>query len=120
MRQKALVCWEWIKDHTVEIISFVIITIFIALMAFFIQAALTNAGNEISEGIIVDKYYKEAYTLTTIRSVSENVTMPVTEYHPAVYRFKIQGDKDGKTVEYSFSVTETEYNAYKIGDYYTR
>lgn len=111
---------KWVKEHIVEMIVVASIAVVFGVVAFGIIDTKNNDMNKISEGIITDKYYRAAYTSTTTQRISKNVTMPVTQYHPATYHFKIEGNKDGKIVEYVFAVTENEYNAYKIGDYYNR
>ena len=55
----------------------------------------------------MDKQYTQAYFIDNI-------------YHSAAYRFTIAGEKNGRSVQYTFSVTEDEYDRYKIGDWYTR
>lgn len=120
MKRKALISLKWIKEHLVETSIFVVAIVCVGAMIFCVSAALANEGNKINEGVIVDKRYTAAYTSTKTYPVPENTTMPVKEYHPATYHFKIRGDKNGETVEYTFAVTENEYNAYKIGDYYKK
>lgn len=105
--------WEFI-------FSVFVIALTVIFVVIFIHGAVVNESNEISEGIVVDKYYSAAYSSTENRRTSKGLTIPVTKYHPATYQFKIRGDKNGETVEYVFAVTESEYNAYKIGDYYKR
>lgn len=123
------------KEHCLKIIRFIksnisiekICCFFIALITIFciiavgmvIQAELANESNRISEGFIIDKYYNAAYTSTQYYTVN-GTSVPTKTYHPETYEFKIKGTKDGKSVEYTFDVTEREYNAYNIGDYYKK
>ncbi|MBD5128475.1 MAG: hypothetical protein HDT43_00895 [Ruminococcaceae bacterium] len=97
-----------------------IIAAVVVMMTLIICGVTANEHNRISEGVIVDKNYNAAYSKTTDRRISDGMTMPVIEYHPATYYFTIKGDKDGKIVEYTFEVTENDYNTYRTGDYYKR
>lgn len=105
--------------RTGKIFVLVITAVIFLFIGAILFAAVANESNRIDAGIIVDKHYQQAYTTTSYQRVGET-TVPQTHYHPATYYFTIKGDKDGQTVEYCFSVTETEYSQYKIGEYYTR
>ena len=101
---------NWIKDHIVEFIVLLIITV---IMVFIIIAACVNESHRISEGTVVDRHYTAGYT-----TVGTNDKSPV--YHPPEYTLTISGMKDGEEVEYTFDVPEVEYVKYNIGDHYPK
>ena len=101
------------------ILCIVIIAIAVAGFVLSIIAGVANSANRISEGVLVDKHYSPAYTTTTYTG-SGNNRRAVPRYHSAKYRFTIEGEKNGETVRYTFDVTESEYDRYKVGDYYVR
>lgn len=88
------------------------------ILAVALVCGISNANNRITEGIVVDKRYHAPYTTTTYTG-SENNRIAIPKYHPERYVFTIEGDKDGKTVQYTFDVTATQYEQYSIGDYFT-
>lgn len=102
---------KWVVNTFVVIIFIVVIGLF----AVAIVGGVLNESNKISNGIIVDKWMDEGETRY---SSGENGGHMYS--YPPSYHFTISGDKDGKIVEYSFSVSESDYNAYKIGDEYRR
>lgn len=65
------------------------------------------------EGTITDKRHNEAYTTTTFRPTGLE-----TRFHPEEWRLVVEYDIDGKKKITSYSVTEEEYNSYKVGDVY--
>ena len=109
-----------IKGFSLE--DFIIALILIvcaALIVVYIILGVVNASSEIDEGILIDKHYTAQYvTYNNVNTGESNIMIPVT--HPERYSFTIQGEKNGETVEYTFSVTEDEYPQYNIGDYYRR
>ena len=62
---------------------------------------ISNEMNEISAGIIIDRYVDTGIGATA-------------------YYLIIEGPLNEKTVNYRFEVSEEEYGRYKIGDYYER
>lgn len=88
------------------------------ILAVALVCDISDANNRIIEGVVVDKQYHAAYTTTTYTGTSK-ARMAVPKYHPERYVFTIEGDKEGKTVQYTFDVTETQYEQYSIGDYFT-
>lgn len=99
-------------------VKVIIAFIFVVLIGTFvvgIASTVLNESNKISNGVIVDKWMDEGGT-----RYSSNKDGGHMYSYPPSYHFTIEGDKDGKTVEYSFSVSESDYNAYKIGDEYSR
>ncbi len=101
---------NWIKDHIVEFIVLMIITV---IMVFIIIAACVNESHKISEGTVVSRHYTAGYT-----TVGTKDKPPV--YHPPKYTLTIRGMKDGEEVEYTFDVPEAEYVKYNIGDHYPK
>ena len=89
----------WDSSDFVPVILFVVV---LAALAAAIVGAASNALCEIDCGIIVDKH------ISTI-----NRKVPVC-------RFTIEGYKYGIAVQYTFAVTEYEYDQYSIGDYYDK
>ena len=102
---------NWFVNIFVAIIFIVVIGSF----AVAIVGEVLNESNRISNGIIVDKWMHEGGT-----RYSSNKNGGHMYSDPPSYHFTIKGEKDGKSVEYSFSVSESDYNAYKIGDEYRR
>lgn len=102
----------------VEVI--VIITI-IAILATIIVVGMIpgilNEKNRITEGIIVDKSYTAESVTTDYRNVGDTL-IPFTHREPAHYHFQLEGEKDEIKVKYWLEVSENDYNAYRIGDYY--
>lgn len=95
-------------------------SIIAALIIFVVPIAcsISKAFDHTTEGIVVDKRCYVAYTTITYTGPTNN-RIAMSEYHPERYEFTIEGDKDGKTVQYTFDVTETLYKQYSIGDYFT-
>lgn len=104
---------------TDNIVNIIMLAVGLLIICVFLYVGVKNESNKINEGIIVDKSYRAAYSTTTYRSQGD-LKLPVTKYHPATYHLVIEGEKDGKTVTYCFAVTEDDYKAYKIGDYYRK
>lgn len=96
-----------LKFSITEIIGILIVCVVIFLIGAVIVGLVLNETNRLSEGIIVDKQFSPARFIDGT-------------YYPSTYRFTIAGEKNGKSVRYSFSVTKNEYDRYKIGDWYKR
>lgn len=108
---RGICCADFITGITIVAILGVIICMIIS--------CIMNAANKINEGIVVDKNYCAEYVTYTYSSSGDNkIMIPHTE--PESYSLTIQGEKNGKTVEYSFNVPEQEYFQYNIGDYYRK
>ena len=97
-----------------QIIAVAITVVVIGMFAGVLGWVIYNESNHLTEGIVVDKDYSPAHT-TYIHTSNKTV---VPEYHAANYSMKLQGQKDGETVTYWRTVTELEYHAVDIGDYY--
>lgn len=93
----------------------IIVIVVVAILGTLIFATVYNHRNKIDEGIIVDKQYTAEYS-----HYSSDKNGGHFYRTPASYSFTIEGEKDGETVRYTFSVTKEEYDQYKIGDYYKR
>ncbi len=90
---------------TIAFISFVLIGA--------IVGAVENESNHIETGVVVDKNHRSSYTSVTRTGNSHHYTV-----HPDRYNLCIEGEKDGETVKYWFSVTSGKYEMYQIGDTY--
>lgn len=110
---------EWLKEHVMEIIIAIFMIFVAGLMALAIIASVENEINRISEGVVIDKNYSNAYTTVVYTEVGDT-KIPHNVYHPESYKLKIQGEKDGEIVTYWFECTAEEYQQYKIGDYYMK
>lgn len=102
---------DWLIENGVYIIFAVIIVAVIGLVV----AGCANEANRIDNGVIVNKRMDAGGTY-----YSSDKNGGRLHSYPATYYFTIQGEKDGKTVDYTFEVTAEEYEAYKIGDEYRR
>ena len=89
-----------------QVISAVIVIAVIAIFLVYVVGAGVNSVNSIGEGVIVDK---------RISSITNQKI-----FCPKTYYFTIEGEKRGKTVRYTFEVTEGEYETHRIGDWYER
>lgn len=84
------------------------------------SALLLTACSAISSGTITEKTYHEAYSYITMQCTAYNtngtcmVTVPITQYVDESFSFSII---DGKDTGWVY-VTETEYHAYEVGDWY--
>lgn len=103
--------------HIDKIIGGLIIAVCLVVIVAGFFALAENESNRISEGTVVDKYYKNAYTSIICRNIND-VMMPQPIYHPETYQLQIEGEKDGEMVTYWFECTADEYHQYNIGDYY--
>lgn len=74
----------------------------IGVLCLILTMAIRNECNKISQGTVVSKDY------TPGRYTAESFTIT------------IEGEKDGKVVEYTFAVPESEYTMYNIGDWYPK
>lgn len=95
-----------LKCDIEQFISVAVIATTITALLMLIIGGGINEIHAIGEGRIVDKY---------IGSV-----MNQKVFCPKTYYFTIEGEKRGKTVRYTFEVTEGEYEIYRIGDWYER
>ena len=96
--------------------AFAIALALILCLSIFIFTACNDKYIGI-EGTIIDKEYKEPHT-TTYFIKSGNIMIPMKMHHPAEWYLRVEYNIDGKKKTTSYSVTEEEYNSYKIGDMY--
>lgn len=94
-----------------KIIGIIVVVVLVVTLI----GAISNEKNKISHGVVIDRSYTAPFTSYTY---SGDVKVP--EYHAARFTLTIRGEKNGKTVEYSFSVPESEYVQYQIGDNYPK
>lgn len=73
---------------------------------------VSNHAHKIDHGEIVDKNYTAGYSSWRGKNGYK--------YNPEKFELTIKGEKNGKTVEYTFTVPETEYYMYNIGDDYPK
>ena len=110
MKIKLKKIWNSFRDNFIEIIVALVI---VSVLGGIVFACLKNESNKISEGTVVDKDYTSAWT-----SYGSENSPP--HYHPAKCTLTISGEKNGKYVEYSFDVPESEYAMYNVGDHYPK
>lgn len=86
---------------------------------------LFGCAKQITEGTIVDRNFKKAYTeVTQVPQYGANgqVTHYTTQttHHPDKWTIVIEGQrsKDGKIVKETYKVSEKEYNKLEKGDYW--
>lgn len=68
-----------------------------------------SENHRVSEGYITDKIYIPA---------NHSINRNGNSYYPARYYFTIAGENGGEYSEWTIDVTESEYNSYKLGEYY--
>ena len=106
-----------IREKILAAFTALIIIAAFGLCGVAIWYVADNESNRISEGIVIDKDYNSAYT-TYNHIKSGNSYINVPQFHPENYNIRLEGKKDGEPVTYWKRVTEQEYSAYEIGDYY--
>lgn len=89
----------WGFGNWATVIATIIVLI---LIVSVIICDIVNFSNEIDCGTVIDKHIFSR------------------RYRGTMYRLTIEGEKNGRTVQYTFAVTEQEYDRYRIGDYYDR
>ena len=94
-------------------IPFIVLALVILVGAITVWAILANERNRISEGTVVHKEYTNGY------STGGYDNQPA-RYHPPSCSLTIAGEKNGKYVEYTFDVPESEYVMYSVGDHYPK
>ena len=93
-----------------------IIAASVTTIGIIIYCGIQNEMNAISEGTIADKYYApESIETTTDKNGHTHIS-----HHRAIYRFKLQGEKDEVMVDYWTEVPAEDYFKYRIGDWYVR
>ena len=94
-------------DIFLNILMVLLITVLIICIASWI----INEHNKIDSGIVIDKRHTRAHTTPTRFGMIR---------HSESYKLTIKGEKNGKTVEYTFDVSEEEYDSYDVGDKYPK
>lgn len=97
--------WEWLADNLPKIAFIAMTVAVIASFAAAVGGIVVSENSRIGSGVIVDKYMDPGGRMHS---------------YPVSYHFTINGIRDGEEVEYTFEVSESDYAAYKIGDYYRR
>lgn len=107
--------FEWIGDNLEQLAAVLIVVVVVGIMLGILVTGWQNEANRINSGIITDKQMDAGGAYYTIDKSGGRM-----HSYPPSYSFTITGEKDGKVVEYTFEVSKTEYNSYKIGDFYER
>lgn len=89
------------------LIELIVVIVVIGILGIIITLAIKNENNKITQGTVVSKDY------TPARASSKS-------YMPETFTITIEGEKDGKIVEYTFNVPESEYAMYNVGDWYPK
>ena len=97
-------------DVGIMICNILMVVLFV-LLIICIVSWVSNERNKIDSGIVTDKHHTSAHTTPTRFGMIR---------HSESYTLTIKGEKDGKTVEYTFDVSEDEYDSYNIGDKYPK
>lgn len=95
------------EDIFINTLLVVVIVIGILCIASWI----INEHNKIDSGIVIDKHHTRAHTTPTRFGMIR---------HSESYKLTIKGEKNDKTVEYTFDCSEEEYDSYDIGDKYPK
>ena len=103
------------KIYRETITTAIIIVCFFVLLGGILAGAIINENNRIDSGVIVDKHMDSGGS-----ALNSDIHGSHYRNYPPSYRFTIEGRKNGEIVQYTFEVSEEEYNAYKIGDQYNR
>ena len=92
----------WMRDLDEDNISSIFLCIFIVIIIFICGVSFTeNERNKISQGTVVSK---------SMSSPNPNPCIKPS------FTITIEGEKNGKIVEYSFFVPEREHVKYNIGE----
>lgn len=74
----------------------------------------TNQENNITSGIVIDKYDYRPQCTTIVNKI------PITFYYSRRYKIKIQNTVKDQTIERWIELDKETYNSYDIGDWYPR
>lgn len=108
------------KKRRIDFAFIFIFAVIVIAMAGMIVSIIVNEGNRITSGIVVDKQFNPSYSYADVSWSGQGNSRYYYDQRSDRYSICIQGEKDGKTVRYWFSVTEEEYIMFHIGDYYSR
>lgn len=95
------------KKKGLTVIEIIVGVVIVIVLLLVLGGALLNEKNKISEGTVVDRTYESGY-------MTDNGYV-----HPKC-KLTIEGEKNGKLVQYTFEVPESEYAQYQVGDHYPR
>lgn len=95
------------KKKGITVIEIIVVAVIVIVLVAIIGGALLNEKNKISEGTVVDRIYEAGY-------------MTDNGYRHPKCKLTIEGEKNGKTVQYTFEVPESEYVMYNVGDHYPK
>ena len=95
------------KKKGLTVIEIIIAAVIVIVLVAIIGGALLNEKNKISEGTVVDRIYEAGY-------------MTDNGYRHPKCKLTIEGEKNGKLVQYTFEVPESEYVQYQVGDHYPK
>lgn len=95
------------KKKGLTVIEIIVAATIVIVLVAIIGGALLNEKNKISEGTVVDRIYESGY-------------MTDNGYVHSKCKLTIEGEKNGKTVQYTFEVPESEYAQYQVGDHYPK
>lgn len=85
------------KYKGLTLIELIVVIAIIGVIGIIVTPTIINESNKISQGTVVSK-----------------------SYTPESFAITIEGEKDGKIVEYTFNVPESEYVMYNVGDWYLK
>lgn len=103
------------KFDIVRLFSAIIFIVVVATIAVGLIATVSNETNRITEGLVVDKEYTSGYA----HASGANKSLTYRNVPPSYYLI-LSGEKNGKPVRYRCEVTEAEYEATHVGDYYRK
>lgn len=87
------------------LIELIVVLVIIGVLCLICYSAIKNESNKISQGTVVSK---------SMSSPNPNPCIKPS------FTITIEGEKDGKSVEYTFNVPESEYVMYNVGDWYPK
>lgn len=95
------------KKKGLTVIEIIVAAVIVIILLLILGGALLNEKNKISEGTVVEREYESGY-------MTDNGYV-----HPKC-KLTIEGEKNGKLVQYTFEVPESEYAQYQVGDHYPK
>jgi len=95
------------KKKGLTVIEIIVASVIVIVLLLIIGGALLNEKNKISEGTVVERTYVSGY-------------MTDNGYVHSKCKLTIEGEKNGKIVQYTFEVPESEYAQYQVGDHYPK
>lgn len=105
------------EENIMRIFMVFIVALMVALIGTNMYRSIQNEKNTTPAGTIVEKYHQLERIKNTINTKTGHTSI---KQHPAIYRFQLRIQKDGRMVDYWMDVSEEDYFKYKIGDWYVR